>query len=664
MRHRLLVFVVGAILLLGAVAFLKKRRAADPTVEKPAQTVERKRVESFWQLYQEATSARAGGDFLKAGELYRKALELKPDHEDSLYYLGNCLFETGQYAEAADQYRRITRANPESQRAFSQLGVTLSTLAPAAPFDPSEAESSFRGSVRINSEESGPFLRLGLLSLNVGDSKAALQHFRTAAGFRSPEGCFQAGAVMFSQGRFQEAGELFREVLRMNAREKAITGRGVLSEGDVLTSRQSLTALEAAGVKSLLYLAWTAARLGGYSPDVEREFRVRLGHDHPSTVKPAPLPPLGGLVSKATRAAWADYDRDGDEDVAISLTAGGIEIYQNTAGRLVKVGQLGRRDVPLAGDLAWGDYDRDGRADLFVPGRSMFRPESGAVFQNTSRGFVNVTEAVGIAGERVTMSTWVGDLDQDGRSDLLEAGCSGSNHPSVRFYRNAGSRFREVSREAGLSVEGNATDCLVEDFNKDGYLDVVVLRWKRPALLFLANQPGKFRDPVLLMSGPSTGYSCVTLDYNRDSHPDLLLTAHAAYELAAQNLINPELGWPAQTSRLLAGDGHGGFKDVTEEVGLDRCYGVVQAAVADIDGDHWPDLVLANGGPELGRLEPSVILRNETGNRFRPFVYLPDITQPGRPHGVTVTDLDKDSQPEVWLTGVGVFEIQAAVPKP
>ena len=256
------------------------------------------------------------------------------------------------------------------------------------------------------------------------------------------------------------------------------------------------------------------------------------------------------------------------------------------------------------------------------------------------------------------MRVCVADIDRDGRPDLLEAGAGAAGISSVRFYRNIrGGGFREASREAGLTVDGSATDCLAADFNSDHLPDIVVLRWKLPPLLFLAKKPGQFAAAVALTKTPMDGYSCVAADFNRDSHEDLLLTAHAPYELAAQNLISPDLAWPVETPHLLLGDGRGGFTDATAEFGLNHCFGIMQAAAVDLDHDGWTDLVFANGGYEPNRLEPSVILRNENGRRFRPMGYLPDIHHPARAAGVSIHDVNANGRPEIWLAGVGVFEI-------
>jgi tetratricopeptide (TPR) repeat protein len=657
MKRRLLLFVAVCTLLFGAVAIRKSYRAGLSESARPGDTEERARVTAFWQLYSDATSARAKGDYARAVKLYGQALEITPDHDESLYYLGNCYFDTGEYGKAAEQYRRLLRANPQSQRGLSQLGVTLSTLAPGAPFDVDEARETFHRVLAVNKEETGPFLRLGLLSAALGEPAEALEFFRTAAGFRSPEGYFQAGAVLYMQGHHKEAALLFLEVLQLNGREKEISGRGVLSEGDVVSSSQSLTPLEATGTKALLYLAWTAAQLGGYGPEVDPRFRIRLGSEE-DELKIRPRSILETQVSRASRMAWADFDSDGDPDLAIASGGRRVELYRNEGGRMVEVTvSAGLGGSSPAWDVAWGDYDGDGRPDLYAVRPGDIGIGQNSLYRNTGSGFQDVTAAAGLLGSRPTRGARFLDFDQDGKLDLLEVGHAGSPAPSVRLYRNQGpSGFREVSDQTGLSLEGSVTDCVVADFNSDQLPDLVMVRWKRPVLVFLNAGDGTFQTPIVIENSGGRRYSGLALDFNRDSHLDLLLTAHASYEFLAQTLIRPELPWQAETPKLLLGVGDGTFRDVTTEVGLDRCYGVVGAAAADLDGDGWTDLIFANGGPEPYRLEPTVVLRNESGRRVRPVSYLPGLHQPAVARAVTIQDSDGNGKPEIWLPGIGVFE--------
>jgi tetratricopeptide (TPR) repeat protein len=656
-KRRVVLFLLVCALLFAAVTLRKVSRGEQQEDIGPDRSAERSRLTAFWQLYSEATTARTKGQYEPAAELYARALEISPDHDDCLYYLGNCFFDAGEYRKAAEQYRRLIRTNPDSQRALSQLGVTLSTLAPAAPFDAAEAREAFQRSLALNSEETGPFLRLGLLSLQVGEPDSALEFFRTAAGFRSPEGYFQSGFVLFGQGRYQEAASLFLEVLKLNAREKAISGRGVLSEGDLATSRLALTPLEAAGVKALLYLAWTAERTGGYSPDMEAQFRMQLS-DHEGPLRIRSRKDFETMIRRAHRLAWADFDSDGKPDLALVSTGRRIELYRNVGGALVEVGRSsGLGSSNPAWDVVWGDYDGDGRADLYAVRPGDTGIEQNTLYRNTVSGFHDVTAITGLLGARPTSRARFLDFDQDGRLDLIEVGHDDSAAPSLRLYRNqSNGGFLEVSQEAGLALHGSVTDCAVADFNSDRLPDLAVVRWKKPVLLFLNAGDGTFQRPITLANSAARSYSAVALDFNRDSHQDLLLTTVASYELAVQNLIRPELPWPAETPRLLLGKGDGTFRDATAETALDRCHGVVHAAAADLDGDGWVDLVFANGGREPHRLEPTVVLRNEAGKRLRLMSYLPNLHRPVPATAVTIQDSDQNGKPEIWLAGVGVFE--------
>src|SRR5919201_5642261 len=97
--------------------------------------------------------------------------------------------------------------------------------------------------------------------------------------------------------------------------------------------------------------------------------------------------------------AWADFDNDGDLDLAGSLGSGERRLYRNDNGTLLNVGkemglpQAGGDSYELRG-LSWGDYDGDGFIDLLGGATQTDRVTK--VFRNLGGGkFVDVAAVLG-----------------------------------------------------------------------------------------------------------------------------------------------------------------------------------------------------------------------------------------------------------------------------
>lgn len=238
---------------------------------------------------------------------------------------------------------------------------------------------------------------------------------------------------------------------------------------------------------------------------------------------------LGGEVNGGrTGMAWADFDNDGNLDLAI----GGDFTIANTSLYLYRgrgQGQFDRvaTNIFLTSGLiqygtAWGDYDNDGFVDLLIPTAS----SGGAggmndiVFHNNGNGtFARVTNILIAQDNDADQGLMWADFDNDGDLDLFATGRN-RNH----LYRNeGGGNFIQLSNSP-VSLDGNISGgCAWGDFDNDGDLDLFVTNFGRDAWLYRNEGGGAFTrvtNSIVAVDGQSAG--CIWLDFDNDGWLDLV----------------------------------------------------------------------------------------------------------------------------------------------
>ena len=651
--------------LFALVGILKFNRTADVQKEVSGGSDDRQAIVRFWDAYHKATELRSNQRYEDAAASYRQALKEDPEHEESLYYLGNCLFELGEFKSALEVYRRLVEINPRSHRGFSQLGVTLSALEPGSYPDYAEARAAFDRVLEVDPEESGPLLRIGWLSLREERLEEAYEHFQKAAGFASPEGHFWSGFVRFQQRRYSEAIDHFMGVVTIAEHEERITTKGGRSEGDLVQSGAAqLSPLRKAELKAQLFLYWAARHSGGYPSGADESIRlVPASTAVPRKIRLSPQP-ANNLLG---RGAWGDFDGDGIPELSVS-SGSSINIYGYRNGSFVKTTELNLpKDSGSVWELCATDFDQDNLADLYVVQSGFWGAAENRLFRSegsagTEVSFVESTQEAGLTGKRSTIRALSCDLNNDGRRDILELGSSDYG-PPLRVYMGRDTGFQDATSKTNTAFEGIAVDAALGDFDGDSDQDLYVLRWKRPGLFFRNEGDGTFSN-VTTTAGldgvGGHGYSTLFIDYDRDGKPDLLVTAQAPYEPAIARLIDSKTSVKENTPRLFRNLG-GRFQEVTAEAGLNRSYGVFQAVAEDFDRDGWEDLLFANGGLDPTRLGPSVLLKNEQGTNFSEVLLLPGL-EPARSIGASAENRIPGGGTVVYLAGMGLFRLFSSPP--
>ncbi len=199
-------------------------------------------------------------------------------------------------------------------------------------------------------------------------------------------------------------------------------------------------------------------------------------------------------------------------------------------------------------------------------------------------------------------------------------------------------RFVDVAPALGLDVFQMAGGLIVDDFDNDGFLDVVTSSFDACASLryFHNNGDGTFGDWTAKagLSDQFGGLNIMQTDYNNDGLLDIFVM-RGAWELPIRN-------------SLLRNNGDGTFTDVTRQAGLaEPAFQTLSGAWADFDNDGYLDLFLGHEN------SPNQLFHNNGDGTFTDVSRRAGVELVATAKGVTVGDYDGDGLPDIYVSNLG-----------
>ena len=218
--------------------------------------------------------------------------------------------------------------------------------------------------------------------------------------------------------------------------------------------------------------------------------------------------------------------------------------------------------------------------------------------------------------------------------------------------------FVDVAPKLGVDSFDLCGGVVVEDFNKDGWFDILTSTSDpRGSLhLYLSEGSMRFRDAtdesgVRQQLG---GFNCVAADYDNDGDTDVLVLRGAW--LGTQGTIRNSL----LRNDTSPGGGKVQFTDVTALAGLaDPAYPTQTAAWGDLDNDGDLDLFVGNESAKELRLKdsagdfPSQLFQNNGDGTFTDIAPTAGVQNDRFCKGVTMGDYDNDKDLDIFVSNVG-----------
>ena len=303
--------------------------------------------------------------------------------------------------------------------------------------------------------------------------------------------------------------------------------------------------------------------------------------------------------------AVVDINNDGWQDLYVCTT---ILADKNQRENLLYVNQgLNKDGIPVFNEMgkeyglnddshstmaSFFDYDNDGDLDVYITVNEIVQYDNPSVYRSI------VTDGSSPSTGRLYNNEWNTDL----------------KHP---FFIN-------VTKKAGVTIEGYGHSASIADFNRDGWKDIYVANdFLSNDLLYINNHDGTFTNKAseYFKHTSANGMGMDVIDINNDGLSDvvemdmdpednyrkkLLMSGYNYQNYHNNNLYGYQYQYVRNTlqlnqgPRVLSNDSIGDpvFSDVSFFAGISSTDWSWAPVVQDFDNDGYRDIIVTNGFPK------------------------------------------------------------------
>jgi hypothetical protein len=314
---------------------------------------------------------------------------------------------------------------------------------------------------------------------------------------------------------------------------------------------------------------------------------------------------VGGNGEWCRGVTVIDINNDGWQDIYVSAT---ILKDPNKRKNLLYINQgvdkegiphfkemakeYGLDDTTQSTMAAFFDYDNDGDLDMYLAVNAIEKGNNPGVFRP------KIKDGSFSSTGRLYRNDWDSTL----------------NHPV----------FKDVTKEAGVTIEGYGHSVNIADFNRDGWKDILVTNdFNSNDLLYINNHDGTFTDKaaVYFKHTSANGMGADVVDINNDGLDDIveldmnpednyrkktMMGANSYQTFQNSDYFGYQYQYVRNTLQLNQGNrvtqndsiGDPIFSDVSFYAGIAQTDWSWTPVVADFDNDGNRDIIISNGFPK------------------------------------------------------------------
>lgn len=274
--------------------------------------------------------------------------------------------------------------------------------------------------------------------------------------------------------------------------------------------------------------------------------------------------PIGSDLSTSYACEPADFDGDGDIDIAVGNDMAPCRLMLNDgSGRFTEGAEFGTPSSVRS--LTACDIDNDGDIDLLVTCRG----RANRIHLNDGRGVFPEATTFGSKDDS-TISVAAADVNSDGHVDLILA--NRDAQPNTLLLGIGGGNFRDSIQFGEQATDSRAV--VIADIDEDGNLDWIIANLGQPNTVCFGDGSGGVRTEVNFGDEDGQTYCLAIADMDGDSRLDIV-----AGNVGSRGAVYLSREGGQRFEKLEFGEPQG------------ATYGI---CTGDFDGDGFTDIAVAN----------------------------------------------------------------------
>jgi len=153
------------------------------------------------------------GEYAKAAEMYKKAIEINPENEQAYVELAEIHWNKGERAKAKEMFKKAIDVNPKNEQTHIIAGDFYNRIKEYV-----KSKEMFEKAIKINPENEVSYTKLSWVYQNIGEFIKAEEMGKKAIKI-NPEnigGYSKLARLYFSLGKHAEAEEMYKMVIKIN----------------------------------------------------------------------------------------------------------------------------------------------------------------------------------------------------------------------------------------------------------------------------------------------------------------------------------------------------------------------------------------------------------------------------------------------------------------